>query len=286
MKILLFGGTGLVGSRFQELLQYELNIIAPSHTDVDLLDPDQIKQNVNDIKPDQILYAAGYTNVDKAEEEGELSYKLNSKAPEVISETVKGIPVIYLSTDYVFDGKKSDNPYTEEDIPNPLSTYAKSKRKGEEIILSASPKNLVLRLIMPYSAVYTKKMDLARIILSKLKNNEKILGVSDQKVNPIFVDHLVFAIAEVLKVKALGIYHLGAISFTTPLEFSKLIAAEFNLSQNLIEQTTLEEFSKSRKAIRPKDSWLDTRKFISEFGNGILHSVEEGIKDFKAQIVL
>lgn len=283
MKILLFGGTGLVGSRFQELLKDEFEITSPTHSEVDLLNPEQIKQKIIQTKPDQILYTAGFTNVDKAEEDKELVYELNTKAPEVITEIAKGIPVIYLSTDYVFDGTKSESPYTEEDEPNPLSTYAKSKRKGEEIILSASKENSVLRLIMPYSAVYTRKMDLARIILTKLKNNEKILGVSDQKVNPIFVDHLVFAIAKVLKVKSSGIYHLGATSFTTPLEFAKLIAKEFNLNQNLIEQISLEEFSKSRLAIRPKDSWLDTGKFISEFGNGILHSVEEGIKEFKKQ---
>lgn len=283
MKILLFGGTGLVGSRFHELLKDEFEITSPTHLEVDLLNPEQIRQKIIQTKPDQILYAAGFTNVDKAEEEGGLAYNLNTKAPEIIAKISKGIPIIYLSTDYVFDGTKSDSPYSEEDKPNPLSTYAKSKRKGEEIILSASNENSVLRLIMPYSAVYTKKMDLARIILSKLKNNEKILGVSNQKVNPIFVDHLVFAIAEVLKAKASGIYHLGATSFTTPLKFAKLIALEFNLDQNLIEQTTLKEFSKSRIALRPKDSWLDTHKFISEFGNGILHSVEEGIKEFKKQ---
>ena len=284
MKILLFGGTGLVGSRFQELLKNEFEIIAPSHADVDLLNPGQIKQTISDLEPDQILYAAGYTNVDKAEEEEELTYNLNATAPQVVAESAKGVPVIYLSTDYVFDGTKSDKPYTEEDKTNPLSTYAKSKTKGEGIILSADNKNSILRLIMPYSGVYTRKMDLARIIVSKLKNNEKILGVSDQKVNPIFVDHLVFAIAEVLKVKASGIYHLGATNFTSPMEFAKLLALEFNLDQDLIEQTTLEEFSKSRKATRPKDSWLDTGKFITQFGNGILHSVEKGVKDFKSQI--
>lgn len=284
MKILLFGGTGLVGSRFQELLKDEFEIIAPTHLDVDLLNPDEIRKNINETKPDQILYAAGFTNVDKAEEEEELAYNLNSKVPKIITKTAKGTPVIYLSTDYVFDGTKSEAPYKEEDLPNPLSTYAKSKREGEIAVLSEGNENLVLRLIMPYSAVYTKKMDLARIILNKLRNNEKVLGVSDQKINPIFVDHLSFAISKVIKAKTSGIYHLAATSFTTPLEFARLIALEFNLESNLIEQTTLEKFTKSRAAVRPKDSWLDTHKFINQFGNGILHSVEEGIKEFKSQI--
>src|SRR5438105_2977605 len=128
-KILLFGGSGLVGSRILQLLSERFEFIAPTHDQVDLTNSAQIQQNIAFIKPEQILYAAGYTNVDKAEEEQEMCSALNAKAVKDIAEVASSdkIPVHYLSTDYVFDGEKSNSAYTEEDEPNPLATYAKSK---------------------------------------------------------------------------------------------------------------------------------------------------------------
>jgi len=287
-KILLYGGTGLVGSRVAELLSDKFEIIAPTHSEVDLTNPKSIKENINQIKPDQILYAAGYTNVDKAEEETELCNKLNSGAVEIITESAKNLnsPLHYLSTDYVFDGTKEDAAYIETDTPNPLGVYAKSKRDGEDITLKISDKNSVLRLIMPYSAVYTKKLDLARTVLSRLKNKESVFGVVDQNINPIFVDDLIMAIGKILENQSNGIYHLGASSFTTPMKFIEKIAELFDLDKELIIKMDFAEFSQTRPAKRPQHSWLDTSKFINQFGSDILHTVGEGLELFKKQIEL
>lgn len=283
MKILLFGGTGLVGSRFIELNSKDFEIVAPEATEVDLLEEDAVRRNINEVSPRQVLYAAAYTNVDQAEKDSKLCYKLNVDAVKVILIEAKnlGIPFYYLSTDYVFDGTKKDSPYTEEDRPNPLSVYARSKYEGEQATLEASNKNSVLRLIMPYSATHTLKSDLVRTILSRLKEGNKVSGIIDQKINPIFVDDLVMAINEIIKKMTSGIYHLGASTFTTPFEFANLIADKFELDNGLIAKTTFEEFSKTRVAVRPQHSWLDASKFRKEFGENILHSVQEGLELFK-----
>jgi dTDP-4-dehydrorhamnose reductase len=284
-KILIYGGTGLVGSRVLELLSSNFEFIAPTSDEVDLLNEEDIKKNIEQINPEQVLYAAGYTNVDKAEEDQDLCFGLNTIAVKTISDISSNlnIPLHYLSTDYVFNGEKSDLAYTEEDEPSPLSVYAKSKRDGEVLALDSNPKNSVIRLIMPYSAVHTKKLDLVRLVLGRLKNGEKVFGVTDQNVNPIFVDDLVFAIGKILENKSSGIYHVGASSFTTPDKFLHLLAKEFNLDENLITPQSFDEFSKTRPAKRPQHSWLDTSKFNKDFGEGILHSVEDGIKLFKEQ---
>lgn len=284
-KILIYGGTGLVGSRVLQLLSQNFELIAPGSSEVDLLNKEAVDENINQVKPDQILYAAGYTNVDKAEEEKTQCFGLNATAIQTIVETAlkKQIPVHYLSTDYVFDGTKAEAPYLEEDEPNPLAIYAASKRAGEISVLQTSAKNSVLRLIMPYSALFTKKFDLVRLVISRIKSGEQVFGVTDQNINPIFVDDLVMAIGKILEKRASGTYHLGAANFTTPDKFIHLIANEFGFNEGLIQPQTFEEFSKTRPARRPQHSWLDTSKFRSEFGDGILHTVEDGIKIFKEQ---
>lgn len=286
MRVLIYGGSGLVGLRVLQLLSKDFDLTAPTHKDVDLSNFESVRKNIQEVKPDQILFAAGYTNVDQAQEDREKCFLLNTKVVEVIVERCKflNIPFHYLSTDYVFNGKKENAPYTEEDKPDPLSVYAKSKREGEIVTLDANSKNSVIRLIMPYSASYERKSDLARTVLTRLRDNQQIFGVIDQNINPIFVDDLVLAIKVLLKVKSSGIYHLGASSFTTPFKFASAIAEEFGSDKNLITQTTFAEFSKTRPTERPQHSWLDTSKFRKEFGDDILHSVEEGIKLFKNQL--
>lgn len=286
-KLLLLGGTGLVGSRILELLKDKFEIVAPPSIELDVTDQVQIKQKVEQIKPDLILYAAGFTDVDLAEEKKEYCYAINVTAAEYfVNETSKiNIPLFYLSTDYVFDGIRDDRPYKEEDEPKPVdSIYAKSKREGELVVLNSSNKNCVIRLIMPFSAVYKEKSDIARLVLDKLRKGEKLPGIIDQKVNPIFVDDLVLGIGKILEIEVSGIYHLGATTYSSPCDFMKQIARTFNLNENLIEETTFGQFSKTRVAKRPHNSWLDTSKFRAEFGEGILHSIEDEIKLFKQQI--
>lgn len=285
-KLLLIGGTGLVGSRVIDLLSNKFDLIYPPTTELNVTYADQVKQAVGEIKPDLILYAAGFTNVDLAEGLKEECNLLNVKAVEFfVTETAKlNIPFYYLSTDYVFDGTQSDRPYTEEDLPNPVdSVYAKSKREGELVALTSNI-NGVVRLIMPFSAVHIAKLDIARLTLDKLKKGQKISAVFDQKINPIFVDDLVSALAKILQSKANGIYHVAATDFTTPFDFMREIAKQFNLPKGLIEKTTFEQFNKDRLAKRPQHTWLDSQKFRREFGEGILHTVEEEIRLFKSQI--
>jgi len=269
-KLLLIGGTGLVGSRVVDLLFDKFDLIYPTASELDVTDENQVKQAVLDIKPELILYAAGFTNVDLAEEKSKECYSLNVKAVEYfVKEASKlKIPFYYLSTD----------------IPRPVdSVYAKSKREGELITLT-SDINGIIRLIMPFSAVHSAKLDIVRLVLEKLKKGEKLNAVSDQKINPVFVDDLIIALEQILQKRISGIYHVAATSFTNPYEFMLEIARQFNLPQNLIEKTSFAEYSKGRFAKRPQHTWLDTSKFRREFGEGILHSIEEEISLFKSQI--
>lgn len=281
-KILIFGGTGQIGSVAVKKLAEKFKIIAPTSQEVDVTNRKISEEFIKRIKPDQIVYIAGYTNTDGARKESGKAFWLNSGAVlhlTYVAAKLK-IPFHYLSTELVFNGEKSNKPYIENDAPDPVLTNGKTKQLGELATLNASKQNSVLRLIMCYSPIYERKLDLARLTVNKLKRGEQFSATDDQLVNPIYVYHLIDAIANILEKRATGIFHLGATDFTTPYEFARKIAKQLRFDVDLIKPVKFADFSKTRPELRPKDQWLDTKKFRKTFGEGALKSVDEGIEDF------
>lgn len=130
---MLTGKNGQVGWELQRTLAPLGEVVALGRQELDLGRPDQIRERIRDIKPNLIVNAAAYTAVDKAEKEPELAFAVNAVAPGVLAEEAKrlGAVIVHYSTDYVFDGTKS-TPYTEEDEPNPINVYGRSKLEGEK----------------------------------------------------------------------------------------------------------------------------------------------------------
>lgn len=283
LKVLVFGGSGLIGSRIRQLLQTKYQIIAPSHLQVDVGNKKQIEQIINKSKPNYIIYATGLSSLDQAEQYPELAYLLNAQAPAFIAKfaDLLNIPMLYFSTDAVFDGSKSNKPYLEDDKTHPLSEYGKSKLLGERLVMNASKRNCIARVIMVYSPKLTKRKRFVQIVLETLKKKEKFYGVVDQMVNPIYIDYVVSSVDLLIESGSYGIYHLGAKDYVTNYEFVKKLAKAFNLNENLVIRISYKEFSKEKCAPRNKFCWLDTSKFREKFGDNILHSVDEGIRLFK-----
>ena len=136
MKILLTGKNGQVGWELNRTLLPLGEVIALDRTGADLSKPEQLRSIVQEIKPSVIVNAAAYTAVDKAESEEELATVINATSPGVIAEEAKKINalLVHFSTDYVFDGSK-DSAYTEEDLPNPINAYGRTKLSGEEALI-------------------------------------------------------------------------------------------------------------------------------------------------------
>lgn len=288
-KILVLGGSGLVGSRFIDLNKNSFEIDAPSHEKLNLLDSKGLETFINNSQAEVVINFAAFTNVDKAEDDadnlGGIVYKLNAQMPKDLAGLCKSLNkyLIHISTDYVFDGTKVESSYKEEDRPNPICWYAKTKYFGEQNVFGENSSALVARVEMPFSAHFDKKGDFARFFLDKLKSNEQISAVSDQKITPIFVDDVVYALVLLINNKKAGIIHIASEDWTTPYNFAKKIAQQFNLEQGLLKEARFLEFNKTRKAPRPQHSWLDTGKFRDEFTDEVLHTVEEEIKMFKEQ---
>lgn len=152
LKTLITGQHGQVSQALQQKLQGLGELIILGRDQLDLANPDQIRQHIRAHRPDLIINAAAHTAVDLAESEPDAAFAINATAPGILAEEAKalGIPLIHYSTDYVFDGSKPA-PYTETDAPNPLGVYGQSKLAGERAIVAAGGEYLILRTSWVYS---------------------------------------------------------------------------------------------------------------------------------------
>ncbi len=290
VKVLVIGASGLVGSRFTELNAQKFDFDSPSSEQLDILNSESLEKYLERSTAEVIINFAAYTNVDEAEEEKDnkegLVYKLNVEAPKnlaVLSHKL-GKYFIHISTDYVFGGEKEDSPYTEEDKPNPVNWYGMTKYLGEQEVLESDGESCIVRPEVPYRAKYEIKKDLARTFIDLLKGGKQISAVSDQKITPVFIDSFSEALVKIIDAKEKGIYHVASTNWITPYDFARLLAGEFNLDSSLVVKKSFDEFRITRKAMRPKNSWIDVSKFNNRFGEGILKKVEESVKILKSQM--
>jgi dTDP-4-dehydrorhamnose reductase len=193
--------------------------------------------------------------------------------------------LVHVSTDYVFDGERDDRPYTETDAPRPLSCYAQTKHLGEQAVLASGASASVVRIEMPYSPRPHRKLDFARLCVSRLRSGTEVVGVIDQRITPVFLDDAVEALARVAEQRFEGILHVAAATWTTPYEFAQAVAAALSLDSGLIARERFERFATFRPAPRPQHSWLDVGKFEREVGAGVLRGVDEALADWAAQVL-
>jgi dTDP-4-dehydrorhamnose reductase len=184
MRIVVTGRDGqVVRSLIERGPQVDHAIVPLGRPDLDLSgEPKAIAEAVKAARPDAIVSAAAYTAVDKAESEPELAFAVNARGAGAVAQAAKdlGVPLVHLSTDYVFDGSKP-SPYTEEDSTGPTGVYGASKLAGEEAVLSAHGKAAVLRtawVYSPFGANFLKTM------LRLAADRDEISVVSDQRGNP------------------------------------------------------------------------------------------------------
>lgn len=252
IKILGTGLTGLVGSRVVELLSDKYtfeNISRASGTDI--TNYDSIRAKIQISKGDIILHAAAKTDVDGCEEDKLLgkngeAWRINVLGTQNIAKAAKtsGKKIIYISTDFVFDGTKT--AYSERDVPHPTNWYGQTKLEGEKIIQSSGIPFTILRIAYPYRAMFEKKRDFMRAIAVRLKEGKPINVVSDQIMTPTFIDDVAGALDGLIQTKAVGIYHAVGSQFITPYEAAVAIARTFGYDISLIGKTTRAQYFKNK----------------------------------------
>lgn len=287
MKLLVTGLGGLIGSRIFELLssKYEFEDLSRS-SGVDIIDKRAVEKKVSSSSASAIIHLVAKADVDGCEKDKEQAergeaWRVNVEGTRNIVNICEktGKKIIYISTDFVFDGKKTrGDSYTEEDTPSPINWYATTKYEGEKIVQASRSAWSIVRLSYPYRSVYFKK-DFVRAIAEKLKEGKVVKAVSDHIFTPTLIDDIAFAFDTLLSADARGIFHVVGSTFLTPYEVAVQIQAEFGLG-GVVEKTTRDVFFKDR-ASRPFNLALSNGK-ITELGCA-MKSFEEGLREMKRQ---
>ena len=268
MRVLVTGSDGQLGNTFKVEKGHEFNYNFVNKKQFNLLNSHQIIKNLNEIKPEIIINCAAFTDVDRCEKEKELAFKINFKSVEIISNWClqNKVFLIHFSSDYVFDGNKS-KPYTENDVPKPLSIYGQSKLLGEEAFLKSSVEGTCLRTSWVHSA-YGKNFFLTMKRL--FSENEIVSIVNDQFGTPTTTKFLVEKTEEIIKLKKNNkqipkILHAVPSENTSWFGFGQLIyknLKKFNKNKKIKCQKLLEISSLdfAQVAKRPKYSVLSNKK--------------------------
>jgi dTDP-4-dehydrorhamnose reductase len=271
MQILLLGKNGQLGWELQRTLAPLGAITALDYEELNLEDFDAVRQTVRSLRPQVIVNASAYTAVDRAESEPEKAFAINATIPGLLAEEALALnaSLIHYSTDYVFDGAKG-SLYTEEDRPNPLSVYGRSKLAGEQAIQAVAGAHLILRTAWVYS---TRQGGFVTKALQWARQNETLRIVDDQVSNPTWARMLAEATALILArgpaymAERSGLYHLAGSGFASRLEWTRLILEldPYRKEQLVKELLPARTSDFPSPAQRPLFSALDCGRFSSTF---------------------
>lgn len=254
--ILITGAYGQLGREFQQFFdRLGLEYIAVGHKELDITNEGDVKKILKNKDIDYIINCAAYNDVDRAEEEDEKCFDLNSAAVKRLAVAAKGIGAVYVtySTDFVFDGEKG-SPYTEEDVPNPLGVYSRSKFEGEKGVMEACERSFVIRTSWVYghgNENFVKKV----IEWSKVKNEIKV--VDDQVSAPTYSKDLAEYSWNLINSGKFGLYHLTNSGEASKYKQAKYILETLGWKGSLIRGKT-GEFNLPAK--RPGYSKLSSEK--------------------------
>ena len=268
-RILVTGASGQLGRVFIRKSREKYNVLGTGrkYSDLcpfkkgDITDRKFIEEIVDDYTPDVIVHFAAMTGVDECEQNPYAAEIVNMASVEWILNKFSGY-FIFISTDYVFDGK--DGPYSEKAKTNPINVYGKTKLKAESIICSHSKKWLILRTNVLFDYTEWTTASFVNWVVKSLRNRKSISVVLDQFNNPIWTDHLAHIINSLIEIDATGLYHSGSIEYISRYDFALMIAKKFELDQNLILPITTKALNQI--ALRPLKGGLRTEKITDDFG--------------------
>ena len=257
-KILIAGGNGQLA---QSLLHHQdassFHLIPLTRKNLDITNQQSIEKVIQIHMPDWMINTAAYTAVDQAEIEIEKAHQVNHHGANYIAKACEkhDIPLLHISTDYVFDGL-SNAPYSEEDAVNPLNIYGKSKWLGEEAIRQSHPKHIILRVSSIFSAF---GQNFFKTMLHLKRSKKTIQVVADQITCPTFAGDIAKAIFTIISSPSIfGTYHFASTEFVSWHQFAEAI-----LNQKVVAASS---HNMMHLAKRPSFSALDCRKIQSTFG--------------------
>lgn len=290
MKILVTGASGLLGLNLSlmeigghTVVGVDRSRLADTPFELlkaDLLDPQAVRRILDTVRPDAVIHTAANANVDACESDPEGARRLNADLPGELANACskRGIRLIHISTDAVFDGTK-DADYIEADTPNPLGVYARTKLDGERNVLSANPNAIVARVnFFGWSLSGTRS--LPEFFFNKLSAGEQCNGFTDVYFCPLFVGDLAEILVRMLDKGLSGLYHVVGSETLSKYDFGQRIAHQFGFDPGLVIPRSVEE--SGLKARRSHNLRLSIHKLSTDLGVEI-PGVSTGIRKFYTQ---
>lgn len=276
--VLITGARGQLGyDLVKELESRNIKYLATDYDNLDITDDIKVSKFFSEHNISCVIHSAAFTQVDKAEEEKELTHKINViGTSNIVNECMKkDIPMVYFSTDYIFGGE-GDKPYSEDDKANPLGEYAKSKYEGE-LLVKKLKKYFIIRISWVFG-INGKNFIKTMLQLSETKKELNI--VSDQIGSPTYTVDLSKLVADMIQTDKYGVYHATNEGFVSWADFAREIFKRANVDV-VVHDVTTEEYN--AKALRPKNSRLNKSKLV-ENGFNKLPSWQDALDRFLIEL--
>ena len=287
MRILVTGASGLLGANLALEAAKDHTVIGlvnslNLHTNAfqvlkgDLAEPGVIEYLLDQTQPDWVIHCAALANVDACEADPARAVQLNTEVPRKLAINVArgGARLLHVSTDAVFDGIKGD--YTESDVPNPLSVYARTKLEGEHAVTDADPQAIIARVNL-FGWSPSGKRSLAEWFFNNLSAGKSVMGFTDVYFCPLLANDLGRIFLEMLQKQLHGLYHVVAQDCLSKYDFGVQLAHLFGFDAGMIRPTSVQ--NSGLTAARSPNLTLKTTKLTQALGHPP-SSIQEGLQKF------
>jgi len=287
-RVLVTGASGLLGCKLVKTLSEGYEVIPthnthPAHPNsmrMDIVDGDEVLKVLEGARPEWVVHAAAETNVDKCETDRALAWSVNAEGTRNIASACMkvGAKLVYVSTDYVFDGEKGR--YGEEDDANPVNYYGVTKLEGERFVRELCKDFVIARTSVLYGW-HASGMNFATWVIDSLRNGKRISVAEDHYNSPTLADDLAEMIVKVVEMGASGVYHTAGSERVSRYDFAIKIAETFELDKLLIMPIKMKDL-KVWLAKRPRDSSLSVDKIRRELEVSPLN-LNEALRRMKSE---
>lgn len=290
MKLLITGASGLLGLNLalEAMASHEVTGVDRGSLggvpfpilEADLLAPEAVERVLEQAAPDWVIHCAAIADLEACEAGPDLARRTNAELPGRIAAAccARGISLVHISTDAVFDGHK-DGPYTEQDGPNPLSVYARTKLEGEQAVLDAYPAAAVARVNF-YGWSRSGRRSLAEFFFNHLSAGETVSGFTDVIFCPMLVTDLAHVLLSMLEWKLAGVYHATGPQAMSKYQFGVEIARKFGLRESSITPKSVQ--ASGLLAQRSNNLWLSTHRLSTALARP-LPDFSTGLEQFFQQ---
>ena len=262
-----------------EVLPPREQIMGASHAEADITDKNAVRKALEAARPDVVINAAAFTDVDACETRQELAFRVNAEGPHNLAIMCRDldIPLMHISTDYVFDGEKAE-PYAEEDEPRPLSVYGRSKLQGEREVQKYLDRSWIVRVCGVFGP-YRKNF--VSLVVDLGRKGEPLKIVKDQQLAPTYTFDAAAGIQRILRRGPYGLYHLTNQGFTSRVEFTREILRQAGFADTQVIPVSGEETK--RPASRPRNSRLENGRLKRE-GIELLPAWKDAVARYLRQL--